>query len=82
MQAYLEAMTRMFGACTQRTIDKFSAATEGGKVSWMGSIGPSKAAARPIKHLAYVSLQCPPGYSGQLLYAVPLLYMHPARHRR
>jgi hypothetical protein len=34
VQAYLEAMTRMFGACTQRTIDKFSAATEGGKVSF------------------------------------------------
>jgi hypothetical protein len=36
VQAYLEAMTRMFGACTQRTIDKFSAATEGGKVSVTG----------------------------------------------
>lgn len=33
VQAYLEAMTRMFGACTQRTVDKFSAATQGGKVS-------------------------------------------------
>lgn len=32
-KAYLEAMTRMFGACTQRTIDKFTTATEGGQVS-------------------------------------------------
>lgn len=32
-KAYLEAMARMFGACTQRTIDKFDAAIARNQVS-------------------------------------------------
>ncbi len=31
-RAYLEAMTRMFGACTQRSIDKFNAAIDSRQV--------------------------------------------------